>query len=159
MDFIRPVGGRPSAFFLSFLNHLRAALCPPPRRSRTLLNCPPLVFTPVPLRYGLSSEEALRDIYSAARVARIKTARDQRKRKRERRKKKKKKDKTDAYLARRQAPSTCISPIILVWPILACSRSFTMIYLPRWQTARERRAQEEEEEEGTPTGEITNKRF
>ena len=29
MDFIRPVGGRPSAFFLSFLNHLRAALCPP----------------------------------------------------------------------------------------------------------------------------------
>lgn len=65
-------------FFLfarSFFNHLSATLSL--HRPRTLLNCLPLVFTPVPLRYGLSSEEALRDIYSAARVAWIKTGRNQ----------------------------------------------------------------------------------
>lgn len=66
-----------SRFFLSsptFFNHLSSSL---PLRPRTLLNCLPLVFTPVPLRYGLSSEEALRDIYSAARVGRIKTGRNE----------------------------------------------------------------------------------
>lgn len=46
---------------------------PPSTLRRTLLNCLPLVFTPVPLRYGPSTEEALRGIRGAARVGRIKT--------------------------------------------------------------------------------------
>lgn len=86
-------------FFLfsrSFFNHLSATLSP--HRPRTLLNCLPLVFTPVPLRYGLSSEEALRDIYSAARVAWIKTGRNQQdERKKEERKKKKKGNKRNVW--------------------------------------------------------------
>lgn len=50
----------------------------------------------------------MRDIYSAARVARIKTARDQRGKKKN--KKKRQTKRSDAYLARRQALST--------WPII-----------------------------------------
>lgn len=53
----------------------RSSDSPLRRVPRTLLNCLPLVFTPVPLRYGPSTEEALRDTHGAARVGRIKTAR------------------------------------------------------------------------------------
>jgi len=52
--------------------------------SRPLLNCLPLIFTPVPLRYGPSAGQALRDICGAARVGRIKS-REGRKGKKKRR--------------------------------------------------------------------------
>lgn len=84
MDFIRPLGGRPSVFsFASPLPSLPPPLIlrstfpravrPPRYPSRPLLNCLPLIFTPVPLRYGPSAGQALRDICGAARVGRIKS--------------------------------------------------------------------------------------
>lgn len=76
MDFIRPLGGRPSVFFLSvpLLLPLPTSLprwgppLPPSALAQPLLNCLPLIFTPVPLRYGPSAGQALRDICGAARV-------------------------------------------------------------------------------------------
>lgn len=90
MDFIKPLGGRPSVFFypssslsssffysssfsLSFDPPLSPLLAAAPPRARPLLNCLPLIFTPVPLRYGPSVGQALRDICGAARVGRIKS--------------------------------------------------------------------------------------
>jgi len=84
MDFIRLLGGRPSVFFslslflspfLPFPTYPPTPLGVPPSSalSRPLLNCLPLIFTPVPLRYGPSAGQALRDICGAARVGRIKS--------------------------------------------------------------------------------------
>lgn len=141
-------------FFLfarSFFNHLSATLSP--HRPRTLLNCLPLVFTPVPLRYGLSSEEALRDIYSAARVAWIKTGRNQQD---ERKKEKKKQtERLGAYIANvaRHRPQPYRSSYPRASPSLSLIRDRTYVRFIRRMYERSQRTRE-----GAPR-QITNKRF
>lgn len=141
-------------FFLfarSFFNHLSATLSL--HRPRTLLNCLPLVFTPVPLRYGLSSEEALRDIYSAARVAWIKTGRNQQD---ERKKEKKKQtERLGAYIANvaRHRPQPYRSSYPRTSPSLSLIRDRTYVRFIRRMYERSQRTRE-----GAPR-QITNKRF
>lgn len=141
-------------FFLfarSFFNHLSATLSL--HRPRTLLNCLPLVFTPVPLRYGLSSEEALRDIYSAARVAWIKTGRNQQD---ERKKEKKKQtERLGAYIANvaRHRPQPYRPSYPRASPSLSLIRDRTYVRFIRRMYERSQRTRE-----GAPR-QITNKRF
>lgn len=152
-------------FFLfsrSFFNHLSATLSP--HRPRTLLNCLPLVFTPVPLRYGLSSEEALRDIYSAARVAWIKTGRNQQdERKKEERKKKKKETNGTfgrVYCERRETPAITLSiKSILAFVILGLARRSRLFAIaPTYHDLFAACTNAARTREGAPR-QITNKRF